>query len=248
MATVEDIDTDLTLELDGSGVTPERFQRAVRAFFGVLSEVTKEVCQGQSPVRWQVKVKAGSNLIGVVPTPGFRPDIVGMIATAMHDGVDALEREADLPPMFSQTAARYARDLGELVESDPKRDIRIKLWADRRPVAVTRQTALTTDALEKGQYEDHGSVDGRLQTVTERGAMRFMVYETLSDRGITCYLSHEQADEAVRSWRKRVEVYGRITYRRDGTPVSIKVEEIVPFPDMDSIPDFQSVRGILRRE
>ena len=28
-----------------------------------------------------------------------------------------------------------------------------------------------------------------------------------------------------------MEVYGNITYRRDGTPVSIKVEEMVPFPE-----------------
>ncbi len=170
-----------------------------------------------------------------------------MIASAVHDGIDALERETELPKNFGETAIRYARDLSEVVGTDPKEDVSVRLWADRRPISVTRQTALSTEAFVAGHYEDHGSVDGRLQTVTERGAMRFIVYDSLTDKGINCFLGPNQADEAVRNWRKRVEVYGRITYRRDGTPVSIKVEDIVPFPEPEDIPDFRSVRGILRQ-
>jgi hypothetical protein len=64
------------------GITPERFQRGVRAFFGILEEVTQAVCDGRPNVQWRVQVKAASNLIGVVPVPGFHPETIGTIT--MH--------------------------------------------------------------------------------------------------------------------------------------------------------------------
>ena len=43
MATKDDIDADLTLELQSNNVTPEKFVKAVRAFFGLVNEVTREL-------------------------------------------------------------------------------------------------------------------------------------------------------------------------------------------------------------
>ena len=124
MATVEDIDTDVTLELDGSGVSPERFQKAVRAFFGVLGEVTKAVCEGRPAVKWRVQVKSGSNLVGVVPVAGFRPELVGVIVGAVHDGIVALEADEvrpDLPQYFGDLAMRHARELSEVWQLIPEK-------------------------------------------------------------------------------------------------------------------------------
>ena len=247
MAQADDIDTDLTLELDGDGVTPERFQRAVRAFFGIVTEVTKNVCDDRTPVRWRVKVKSGSNLIGVVPGAGFSPSVLGIIATAVHDGVIASERNAALPPSFGEGAVRHLRDLSELSNREAEGDLRIRLWADRRAIRVTPQTAIGTDRSAAGQFEDHGSIEGRLQTVSERGAVRFVVYETLADKAVNCFIEPAQVDEAMRNFGKRVEVYGLIKYRGDGSPISIRVESISAFADPDELPDFRSVYGILRQ-
>ena len=41
MVTKADIDADLTLEIDGEDITPEKFMRAARAFFGLVNEITK---------------------------------------------------------------------------------------------------------------------------------------------------------------------------------------------------------------
>ena len=65
-----DTDTDLTLEIRGKRVTPEKFLRGVRAFFGVVRGVTNEVCADRPKVEWLVQVKAGSNLVGVRAAPG----------------------------------------------------------------------------------------------------------------------------------------------------------------------------------
>ena len=71
MADRGDIETDLTLEVSGHNVTPEKFLRSVRSFFAILNEVTKTVSDQR--IQWTVQVKKGSNLVGVSPIPGFDP-------------------------------------------------------------------------------------------------------------------------------------------------------------------------------
>ena len=43
MATKGDIESDLTLEVGGHAITPDKFLRSVRSFFAILDEVTREV-------------------------------------------------------------------------------------------------------------------------------------------------------------------------------------------------------------
>jgi hypothetical protein len=234
------------LELDGLGVTPDRFLRGARAFFGILDEVTQAVCNGRPNVQWRVQVKAASNLIGVVPVPGFHPEIVGTIETALRDGINALERGDVQPAYFTESAMRHARALGEVANTSETEDVRVRLWTKKIPAAISRHIALNVLGALAEEFEDHGSLDGRLQTVSERGAMRFIVYDTLTDRGIPCYVSEDKLRDALGNFQKRVEVYGQIRYRKDGSPVSIRVEEIVPFPPASEVPDFRSVYGILR--
>lgn len=95
--------------------------------------------------------------------------------------------------------------------------------------------------------EDYGSIEGRLQTVTERGRLQFIVYERLWDRPVRCFIPDHLTEEAVAAFRTRVEVYGLIRYRKDGQPVSIDVDEIVGFPPDAEIPSFRDVHGILRQ-
>ena len=120
MATKADIDAEITLELDGADLTPDRFQRAVRAFFGMLDEVTKPVCQGKPRVEWRVQVKQSSNLIGVDPVPGFRPETVGLISTAVLEGIAALGEDRDeSPPHFHEEARSRAHELAKIVAEKP---------------------------------------------------------------------------------------------------------------------------------
>jgi hypothetical protein len=244
----------MTLELDGADVTPERFQRAIRAFFGMVGEVTKSVCEGKPRVEWRVQVKKGSNLIGMSPVPGFRPETVGLIASTVREGLASLDADGLSPPPhfnspplhFNDAALRHVHELADIVIAKTPQDFSIRLWTKKQSLPVTDRLAASSTLLLTGQVEDYGSIDGRLQTLSERGALRFVIYETLSDRGVPCFIEPEQWDAAMSGFRKRVEVYGLIKYRLDGVPVSIKVDEIVHFPAREDVPDFNEVHGILR--
>jgi hypothetical protein len=96
------------------------------------------------------------------------------------------------------------------------------------------------------EHEDFGSIEGRLERLPGRERLHFAIYEPLGGQDIRCEIAADELlEQAMTNFRKRVEVYGTIKYRKDGKPVSIRVEEIVPFPASDKLPSFREVHGIL---
>jgi hypothetical protein len=131
MATPVDIEAELTVEIDGPVVTPEKFLRGVEAFFAVLSEVTRTLTPEGERAEWTVQVKQGSNLVGVRPVPGTQPAIVSQVIAAMSGGLAALEREPIEPPQFTERALRNLRTLARLTEKSDTDDTRQHLGWNR---------------------------------------------------------------------------------------------------------------------
>ena len=104
MARPEDIDTDLTLELDGSEITPDKFRRAVNAFVGLLEAITKSVCREAPLVEWRMRVKAGSNLVGADAAEGANPNHVRRILALTRQGLEQFEIEGEVPPVYPDDA------------------------------------------------------------------------------------------------------------------------------------------------
>jgi hypothetical protein len=81
----------------------------------------------------------------------------------------------------------------------------------------------------------YGAVEGRVQTLTTRGGLRFTLYDTLYDRAVGCYLAEDFDREAMRAaWGSRAIVAGWVT--RDpatGRPKTIRrVSQVVVLPEI----------------
>jgi hypothetical protein len=246
VAVKSEIVADLTLEIDGKSVSPDKFLRSVRAFFTILNEVTTKVAGKRGGVQWKVKVKEGSNLVGVVPEAGHDPVVVARIISTMSGGLSELEDRASLPHHFSERAMKGLRDLGAVVGTTVADDTTVRVWARKEPLPITHKSVAHVAQLIASEHEDYGSIEGKLQTVTERGGLQFVVYEPLWDQAVRCYIPERLIDTAMANFRNRVEVYGLIKYRKDGKPLSIHVDDIIAFPPKERIPSFREVRGILR--
>ena len=247
MAVKSDIESDLTLEVGGHAITPDKFLRSVRSFFVILGEVTREVGGKPSAIRWTVDVKHGSNLVQVSPQPGYDPAIISLVTEAVSDGISQIEERETRPPHFNERALRSLRDLSNVVGRTDSDDTTVRVWVRRDPIDVTAKAAANVIGLLASEHEDYGSIEGRLQTLTERGRLQFIVYERLWDKQARCYIPENLVEEALAAFGSRVEVYGLIRYRKDGKPVNIDVDEIRVFPEAEDIPSFREVHGILRR-
>jgi hypothetical protein len=90
-----------------------------------------------------------------------------------------------------------------------------------------------------------GGIQGRVQSLSNRGGLRFTVYDLLYDRAVGCYVA-EGKEELLRNiWGKLAVVEGMIT--RDpvnGRPLSIRqVSNITPIPDPSSAHEYTDARA-----
>jgi hypothetical protein len=157
-----------------------------------------------------------------------------------------MEQAPSEPPYFSSRAVRHLHDLAAIVGTEEDDDTEIRVWVRKDVRDLTHRSVAHTAELLTGAYADHGSIEGRLQVVSERRGLHIVVYEPLWDEPVRCHLDERQAAIALQSFGKRVEVTGLVRCRGDGTPVSIDVKEIVPFPGAEDIPGYRMVHGILR--
>lgn len=240
MATEADIIAPLTLELDGAGLTPERFMRAVRHFFDLAKSVTDAVRDERAPVVWNVQVKAGSNLVGLVPDAEAPADLVNEIAAQLAAGAASLEQQAVEVSGFDGVAMKAVRGLGKVADDGNF----VRLWAAKQPRPITQRTASNVNAILGGEYDEHGAVEGYVRTVSDDGGFKIVIKDDLWGN-IRCFIDASKLDFALKCFGKRVEAYGLVRYSQEGRAKSVKVEEIMPFPDVAALPTAASVRGIL---
>ena len=95
------------------------------------------------------------------------------------------------------------------------------------------------------KYEDYGSVEGKLQSISSRGELKFILYECLTDKAVKCIFKEDLLAKAVQSFNRRIYVFGILRYNNSHDPVSIVVQELDVFPDDNGLPTFSEMKGIL---
>ncbi len=247
MADKIDIDADLTLEIDGRNVTPEKFMRGVRAFFGLVNEITRDVVGPKEFVNWKVQVKSGSNLIGMVPSYStVSAPVLDAIYAKVQEGIASIESSDEEPEGLPETALKFIRDLGSVTGTDEDDDTKVRVWTKKLPLPVTHKAVAHVAVLLAESYEDFGTIEGRVQVISEQGNLHVFITEPISGRRIRCFFDEEMLPRFMATFRKRVEVKGRIKYRRDGKPISIFATGLTEFPDSKDLPSYREMRGIFR--
>ena len=69
----------------------------------------------------------------------------------------------------------------------------------------------------------YGAIEGIVETLTARRDLRFLLYDQLHDKAVSCYLREDQREEMRSVWGHRAIIRGKIT--RDGVsgrPLAIR--------------------------
>jgi hypothetical protein len=245
MVTPDRIPSDLTLEI-GADISPDRFIAAVRAFFGYVEEVGQMLApDGRAPA-WLVRVREGSNLIGVKPAPSAPIEIVRAVYARVQSGVGSLANGDIEQSGLNEAALRHLRALSDLTQADKKRPTPVRIWVEREPTSVVPEISETIREDWRIDYHDMGTVEGRLEVIQDHGGLELRVRDPALRLTVKCYVPEEMLPNVFAQFQKRVEIFGLVHYRRNGTPVSIEASTIDPLPDDDDLPTPEEVRGILR--
>ena len=239
------IDTEITLELDEDEITVGEFTAALEHFIGLVKEVSKQVApRRHNP--WLIKLYAGSAGIGLYPRPGvMSQNETAIIRNSVIEGMEQLESGVR-PHVFTDKAIEHAKDISTVFKQR-KKPTKVRIWStNERAHSVKPEIEVTAGKLLEPKYEDIGSVEGRLEVLSGHGKLAVVVYDPIDERAIKCEVTAQQLEASLKSFLKRVEVFGTVRYRSDGTPVSVRVDNIVPFPDQT--PSLDEMRGILKRQ
>jgi hypothetical protein len=239
------IETEITLELDEEEITVAEFTSAVDHFLGLVREVSKRIDKSASR-DWLVKVYPGSAGIGLYTKPGQPASQLQAVRRAVLDGIVDLEN-GRRPAAYSDKAIEHASAISKVFEKRHRPVSGVRLWSGKKKaIAVKKDVAIEAAKILDPIFEDYGSVEGQLDVVSAHGKLECTIYDPLGDRPIKCDLPEALISDAIGSFRRRVEVFGRVHYRNDGLAVRVLAERIDKFPTPDEIPTLEEMRGILR--
>ena len=201
----------------------------------------------QAPlVEWRMRVKAGSNLVGADAAEGANPNHVRHILALTAQGLDQIDLEGEVPPIYPDAAIKHIRELSNLTAKKVKDDTRIGIWVKRQRREITPAIYAAARAALRPGFNEYGTVEGQLSVLSDRKVIHFVIYERVWDRPVTCTVPNERIEKMMSFWRKRVAAHGMVHYRPDGLPTRIEAEEIEAFPDDDELPSHDDILGVFR--
>ena len=210
MATSEDT---VTLALQGD-VSLDDLAKALSGFRDLVTSLTDEVDASRS-VRWLVQnLEVGSAIAtarGDVSREEDRPKVVEVIRRYERVG-RALESGEPIP--FSERARRSAQEIVRVIDGGRVRAVRFETAVEDHEISATSAAGSAAGQLGPKSLEPVlGAVRGRVQSISNRGTLRFTLYDLIEDRAVSCYLDAGMQESMRDAWGKTAIVEGMV--RRD---------------------------------
>ena len=206
-------DKTLTLALEGE-ITSTQFAQAMTNLDKLVRAITAEVGANRD-VKWVIddlqKSSAVATLRAVTDIPEKADQAIQVyeqVGQALSDGLPT-----QFPKNIDDSARALVGILGDGITS-------IKLETASLDVLITSAPpALAARAIS----DAYGAVEGRIQTLTNRASLRFTLYDTLHDKGVSCYLDEGQEERMRDLWGKMAVVEGLVSRSPEsGRPLTIR--------------------------
>lgn len=237
----DDIHSPFTLEIDSNHIEPEVFLKATRAFYSLLSILTKEI--KDTPVKWNLSVQKGSAGVACKPEPKqFSPSERAKLTKLFDQSLDCVQDRREFPENYPVEAIKALYAIAESSKVVP-----IGLWRNKQKTKLTQESYEHLSSL-LDKYEDYGSVSGIIRVVSENRGKKITVVDRITGNNIQCMLEDKLLQEALQLFGKRVEVYGKIKFSSQGVPMTIQATGIIPINQTGEHVSLYKLKGILRAQ
>jgi hypothetical protein len=240
----------VTIALGGENIRLDDFADAIRHFAGLIRAMGEEVASGVQIV-WTIdELERGSALATVRGTPASpdeMPSVENVVRAYARLG-QALENNEPIP--YSPQVQSHVIDLTEILRRKHVENLRFETAEEESVITQPAGPVPATPALViPGPAVAHGAVEGVVQTLSNRGSLRFTLFDIINDRAVSCYL--EEGNEAVmrNAWGKRAVIEGQV--RRDPTsdrPITIRKVSKVTVLSEDAPDAYRRARGVTPAE
>ncbi len=228
----------ITLALSGE-VSLEEFAAASAELAALMNSLAAEIV-GKEQTEWFVEyLDAGSatmTFVGQAEEEDLVERVVRGYAVVGH----SLETGEPLP--YSGRVEKAARRITDLLNG--------RVTAVRFETPQTSATIVSPTVRQETQrqFQAYGAVEGRIQTLTSRGGLRFVLYDSVFGRAVYCYLETGREDSMRGAWDRRAVVEGWVSREpTTGRPVSVRKVTTVRLLDEITRGQYRKARGAVKR-
>lgn len=240
----------VTLALQGD-VSLAEFSAAVLRFHGLIDALSADT--HAEDVEWRLDDLDYSSAITTargVPVNGGDPERVERVVHAYLEVGKALEKRETIP--FPEPVRKEAQSLAALLkESSEIEAVRFET-AEAEAIVRESSTVLPPDAafVQPVHHEaSYGSVTGRVQTLSSRNSLRFVVYDHIHDRAVSCYLVKGREAMMRQMWDRVATIEGWVS--RDpvtGRPLTVRrVSNVTALTEVEP-GEYLRARGAIPRK
>ena len=225
-------DANITFELGGR-VDIKQMSEGIAAFNHLIEALT-----GREEIKWLVVDLQSGSAIATLRPECDNPAVSERIIQDYKNVGKALQNKEEIPGNNRvKSAAESIRKLVDSVEY-----LRLEAVGENFYIYENGGSSpkpLTSTAV--------GSVTGRVQTLSDRGSLRFNLYDTIHDKSVSCYLTQGQEELMRAAWGRRAMVSGRVTREIEtGRPITIR--GILDVQILEEVADgsYRDARGAVR--
>jgi hypothetical protein len=229
----------VTLALDGEPSLDD-FAIAIEKWRELVALLTAEIAP-DADVQWLIDGLERSSAIATVRAvaPDAQRERVRDVVRAYERVGAALETGEQVP--FSAAISLAASTLTTVLNG---RVSSISLSTSESDFTVYSPQATIDIAPVARRAGAYGAVEGRVQTISNRGGLRFTVYRSIDQKAVSCYVEDGWQDIMTDAWGKVAVVEGWVTRDRlSDRPKSVRHVRTITIKGDGNPGDWREARG-----
>jgi len=200
----------ITLALNGDSISLDDFAKAIGGFQELIEGLALDVAP-TTKVNWSVlSLEAGS---AIATIQGYtedeeRAEDVEKIVDAYFDVGRSLHERR--PIQHSERVQKAARRLVSVING---RVTSVRFETPTDDIEVSHYYEASDGKLSRKPHQTQvvfGAMRGRIQSLSNRGGLRFTLYDLIDDKAISCYLPSGSETIMRDAWGRIAIVEGRI--------------------------------------
>jgi hypothetical protein len=237
----------LRFEIKGKpgSITLRAFQTAVESWMGILNDLDAGISgQKGGSLDWVVTDLSMGSLALEIESRSRMPgkDYGPRVVRANIEGMEVIENEEKMPPYLTESGMKKAQRMVNLIGRQGTTGFLIANTKEKAELSI--QSKNNVKSILKPRYQSIGSVEGRLETISLHRSNRLVIYESLTNKAVSCIFKEDKLPEVKALLGHRVNVFGTIYRNKKGDALSVEVKELRKLREVEEIPSFEKLLGI----
>ena len=203
----------------------------------MLSDIDASVSNNRSgSVSWLIEDVSLINpmVVTLVGVPNGDADNGIEVVHYAIEGLREVERGTErIPRHFTVHTLEKAKDMTAVLADGVQRVTLARPGGES--LTVSQHLAANAEALLPKEYDELGTIRGKLESLDIHQTYGLSVWDILRRRRIECHFPPEIYETACGLMGRRVDASGKIRYSQEGVPIRMHVERMRVLSDHDAI-------------